>query len=131
MRPLRRLDDPTTYFGLSLINWLQLAGLFAFLYLLIAVAHVPFRPVITLTCLFGGAIAVLMAQSSRQALGPTRYVGALFAQRRHRRTPTTHEPQELLTGFVRLRELPQTTPAFEGWDPNEAADAHIADLETR
>lgn len=131
MRPLRRLDDPTTYFGLSLINWLYVASVFGVLYFLIAVAHAPFRPVVTLTCLVGGALAMLMTQSARQALGPARYLRALLAQRRHRRGLITHEPAPLLKGGVRLRELPPyVEPTFTGWDPNEAADAHLADMET-
>lgn len=130
MRPLRRLDDPTTYFGLSIINWLQLSAVFGLLYVLIAVVHMPFRPVITLTLMIAGAGAVFAGQSARSALGPLRYLRALIAQRRHRRGPITHEPHAQLTNFVRLRDVPAfQAPAFEGWDPNEAADAHLAELE--
>lgn len=130
MRPLRRLDDPTTYFGLSILNWLQLSLVLGVLYVLVAVVHMPFRPVITLTLMLGGAGAVFAGQSARQALGPLRYLRALIAQRRHRRRPIAHVPGEQLTGFVRLRDVPPIeVPQFEGWDPHAAAEAHLADLE--
>lgn len=119
MNPLRRLDDPTTYWGLSIRQWLSLTAVLVTLYLLVTVVHVPIKPLISVTMVLGGAAAVLLGQASRQALGAGHYLRAVVQHRRNRSRVYSHPADaELVTTHVRLRRAPEVL-ADQGvqWEP--------------
>jgi hypothetical protein len=85
MQTFRRLNDPERYYGLSWRGWLFVALGGAVVYLAVRFSPLGMRPTITITVLTLALAAVILHAVSGQALGPGRYLLALYRYTRERK----------------------------------------------
>ena len=85
MQTFRRLNDPERYYGLSWRGWLFVALGGALVYLAVRFSPLGMRPTITITVLALALVAVILHAVSGQALGPGRYLLALYRYGRERK----------------------------------------------
>ena len=81
MATLRRLNDATTYYGLSWRGWLATAVGAGVLYGAVRLSPLPFKPTLTITLLILAGVGMVLYGLSGQALGVGRYLTAVAAWR--------------------------------------------------
>lgn len=84
VQTFRRLNDPERYYGLSWRGWLAATAAGGALYVAVRVSPFGPKPTITITVLLLAIVGVLLYGVSGQAIGPGRYLLALF---RYQRAP--------------------------------------------
>jgi hypothetical protein len=85
MQTLRRLNDPERYYGLSWRGWLAAGAGGGVLYAAVRVSPLGLRPTITITVLALAFIGVVLHALTGHALGPGRYLLALYRYTRARK----------------------------------------------
>jgi len=85
MQTFRRLNDPERYYGLSWRGWLFVALGGALVYVAVRFSPIGIRPTITIAVLALALVAVILHAVSGQALGPGRYLLALYRYGRERK----------------------------------------------
>jgi hypothetical protein len=116
MQTFRRLNDPERYYGLSWRGWLFVALGGALVYLAVRFSPIGIRPTITITVLALALVGVVLHAVSGQALGPGRYLLALYRYGRERKQLELLEAREksnlILDQAPELEPLAEPTLAF-------------------
>ncbi len=81
MHTFRRLNDAERYYGLSWRGWVGAGTAGGLLYGAVRVSPLGVRPTITITVLVLASAAVLLYGLSGQAIGPGRYLIAVWRYR--------------------------------------------------
>ena len=81
MRTLRRLNDPTTYYGLSWRGWVTASVAAVIAYLAVRFSPFSFKPTITVTLIVLGLAGSSLYSLGGQALGIGRYLSATIGWR--------------------------------------------------
>lgn len=108
MQTLRRLNDPTTYYGLSWRGWLAGAVAASVLYAAVRLSPLSFKPTLSLSLFVLMLAGMLLYNLSGQALGIGRYLLAIIAWQlapKHHRAPDTRHP---VRGGVLVDAVPLT-----------------------
>ena len=111
MQTFRRLNDPERYYGLSWRGWLFIALGGALVYLAVRFSPIGTRPTITITVLALALVAVILHAVSGQALGPGRYLLALYRYGRERKQLELLERPE--KSNLILDQAPELAPLAE------------------
>ena len=111
MQTFRRLNDPERYYGLSWRGWLFVALGGALVYLAVRFSPIGTRPTITIAVLVLALVAVVLHAVSGQALGPGRYLLALYRYGRERKQLELLEPPE--KSNLILDQAPEPAPIAE------------------
>jgi hypothetical protein len=118
MQTLRRLNDPERYYGLSWRGWLAAGAGGGILYGAVRVSPLGLRPTITITVLVLAFIGVVLHALAGQALGPGRYLLALYRYTRARKRLVA--PSRPGRGGLVLDAAPDLTQPEAEADPDWA-----------
>ena len=111
MQTFRRLNDPERYYGLSWRGWISVAVGGGVLYLAVRFSPIGTRATITITVLALVLAGTILQAVSGQALGPGRYLLALYRYtREHKQLKAPQRPER---STLILDQAPALEPEAE------------------